>query len=1491
MKKYREKWWQFWREKLDESRLLASSANRQNLSLEEYIKNNLYDRAVSIEVIEPIGRRILERFGIDKLKEFDWGLYGKFFEGIGEIKDVLLNIPIEVENINEVLYAQIIDKIPPSEYSTKMKEYYPERYLGDESISKEIRRKFNEGNLSLTEIIDNWEALKEKDCSFCLANAVSTKNSGITDEMLKNFMANYADIADLIYVLEKDKVFPYYSRDGIIKKLIVEIENRGNDNNSVITQFINNLIKGDEGNIKRNNISNEAYKLILNYMSFEEYLDKVHPFPYTLGTAVKNIPIKELLDSNVNLPLHILIDSGTLYFIAHYGVEKIKNSQIPLDILLVPKVSNFVENVGLDNILEFDKENRGFFSNNNCENLIKFSLNYWVALFEYGKDLRKVDENYYTIYEKDAFDELMRRFFERGAMTGEHLPVVENVDYSLINGSFRERNIDLFLDENAPEELKKLYYSKLLTGEFISQHPEYIEFLKNKKFAYCFEKIYARDSDYNYKNFYQDLQEKLKAEEVLSIISKYGVVLKYFRNKEFNLFGLSEYSVENIENIICQNVKELIIKSEIKDYEKLWETLLKYKPNLSIDSNSPEELKEVFYNGKINISFIMLHPEYHEYLKGENFSSFVSIVNELEEYTYNQIKELGIEYNEDMPEHFKRKYPQLFLPENTPEEIKEKFYKKAFTTSDLENISEFLKYFENTDISYSFPIDLNWLNDLEGNINELNEEKVKIYKEYLKISNPNVTGIFADFMKNNYGKIDDEKLYIVSDALTRLCNSNSSEMRSFVDTIAIQILDLENPIEELNKIEDIFLKNNLPTVGKIFSVFQILHPDCSGFDFSENSKVSPILKDSGKFGKKTVIFADLLKAALGSNNRSIKEYLENIEKGNELFLKINSGELNFDSLEDEEKNVLKIYVEHLNTLYNSTIPREENKTTRELTGDTLNDIKELYNLFIGDGSVADNLPDRIIGMFGHWAGFDTFEQMKRYFDTKKQEADARNRKAATEKIVLAEGDFVKGLGDIKYLKNILQNGSVSKEFLGASAGSDRTPLDTDLSKVLTVGNSISDTLSKTEASGYGPIWIVLKDDDRFSYTRRSPGEKNQEVAEERDVNKIEAFATSVIGAGHYGIRTGFASSEINYFLVDKYDSRIGFEIAKNGFYIPVVDKNGELVFSPNDYDKLRKEMAGLKYFDGPKFEVSKNLVTSKTKQIVSQLNTNEQEVAAKRNVINGVIKEVLEEFGVDVKNSIDGDLSDGTAEFIDTGSTGRGTNMPGDGDFDFMMRLDQKIISDPKKLTEVKNAILQRFSNNAALKVTHEGDYRWKGVKIDNLDTPVDIDISFSEKLDKMEYSTDMALRERISEIKEQSPIEYPYVIANILMAKKVLKQAEVYKPDRGEIKQGGLGGVGVENWILQNGGSFEDAARDFVEKAKDKTFEQFKNTYEIWDFGENHLATKRGDYPHDNFVRNNMNEEGFNKMKVALEGYLKEVETEKKNGQKKEKEDVGEME
>lgn len=149
-----------------------------------------------------------------------------------------------------------------------------------------------------------------------------------------------------------------------------------------------------------------------------------------------------------------------------------------------------------------------------------------------------------------------------------------------------------------------------------------------------------------------------------------------------------------------------------------------------------------------------------------------------------------------------------------------------------------------------------------------------------------------------------------------------------------------------------------------------------------------------------------------------------------------------------------------------------------------------------------------------------------------------------------------------------------------------------------------------------------------------------------------------------------------------------------------------------------------------------------------------------------------------------------------------------------------------------------------------------------------------------MDYLTEMCVEDRLKSIEEQYPEHYDKVVANIISTKILLKEGECYKPHHvGKNPQGGLGGVGVENWILQHGVSFYDAAESFMEVANEcESFEDFQSKYQIWDFGKNHMVGKHNHsfdgvdtsrYPYDNFVAYNMNSDGYEKMKVTLSKYL----------------------
>ena len=64
------------------------------------------------------------------------------------------------------------------------------------------------------------------------------------------------------------------------------------------------------------------------------------------------------------------------------------------------------------------------------------------------------------------------------------------------------------------------------------------------------------------------------------------------------------------------------------------------------------------------------------------------------------------------------------------------------------------------------------------------------------------------------------------------------------------------------------------------------------------------------------------------------------------------------------------------------------------------------------------------------------------------------------------------------------------------------------------------------------------------------------------------------------------------------------------------------------------------------------MVFAKTSKCASRLD----ETIRKRELINQIIQESLTDMGLTVKEEIDGDLTEGFVELIDTGSTGRGTN-------------------------------------------------------------------------------------------------------------------------------------------------------------------------------------------------------------------------------------------
>lgn len=336
--------------------------------------------------------------------------------------------------------------------------------------------------------------------------------------------------------------------------------------------------------------------------------------------------------------------------------------------------------------------------------------------------------------------------------------------------------------------------------------------------------------------------------------------------------------------------------------------------------------------------------------------------------------------------------------------------------------------------------------------------------------------------------------------------------------------------------------------------------------------------------------------------------------------------------------------------------------------------------------------------------------------------------------------------------------------------------------------------------------------------------------------------------------------------------------AINSRFIPIyevyVDSDGEkktkLIFSEEDYTEYRKKISGIDCYGTGDYILSDDLYFPELQPYLDQIDRNIREIEKNRKEIDAqVIKKIGDKgFSVGIGGDSGCDL-----ELIETGSTSRYTNTPSrEGekpDFDFVVRCN------PEDTWATKDILYNDLDAGGHIDKTSTYRVRLTDVPISGLDSKVDLDFSLIPQ--KKQYlSSDEAISVRLEKIRSVSEEKYRLVLANIMFAKDLLKKADVYKPSRsrqdGKRSSGGLGGIGIENWILQNGGSFIDAAVDFLSHSGGKDFIDFEKEFSIMNPGFNHVAVSKGVWPHDNFVVNNMRQDGYLKMRDTLIATLKEV-------------------
>ena len=184
----------------------------------------------------------------------------------------------------------------------------------------------------------------------------------------------------------------------------------------------------------------------------------------------------------------------------------------------------------------------------------------------------------------------------------------------------------------------------------------------------------------------------------------------------------------------------------------------------------------------------------------------------------------------------------------------------------------------------------------------------------------------------------------------------------------------------------------------------------------------------------------------------------------------------------------------------------------------------------------------------------------------------------------------------------------------------------------------------------------------------------------------------------------------------------------NGFYIPIVNTKGELVFEPNEYFRLCENMQGLTYYgtqNDYKFAPELDNFNGNNQAYNVDVETSIKEVSNKRNLI----LDKLRAAGINVVLGRCDDLSNKSVELIDTGSTGRGTNKFNDYDFDFIMRVDRITYANSDEMQKLYDGIKKAFPT-----ISFESNNSIRNQTVFLSDgSSAKIDITFISKTDKLD--------------------------------------------------------------------------------------------------------------------------------------------------------------
>ncbi|MBQ8131131.1 MAG: hypothetical protein IJ193_01420, partial [Bacilli bacterium] len=424
-------------------------------------------------------------------------------------------------------------------------------------------------------------------------------------EKCRNRELTYSDIIENINIFEGIPVRYYLKEDNEIPNLSKIVGNH----------LISDLIKEHI----------DVFSHILQRGKLEELNERINtnlPFEESFLKAVKNYArnaefVKvRFYDENHNeiYQLPDWLESMNLKVVPNYlTMEEIENHNIQ-NYIFKDGVEEFLDIMNIDYLKRFEEENhillKKTFDRMPYSNYLEIFGNYiYVHTKEEERNYIKNHQNNYEEFCDNMANLLVemriRNYFS------------DYPAYDFLDGDFRDKHPEAFIEKDAPEMIKKVFYKNQLTPSYIQQHHEVMSYLMDKDLlklvkVHVSDRYSPKESENYHVSFAHNIVRKFGNNELLMIYAKYGDRADRLENID------SIQTVDELENAIHDYFYDQIVNHSYKydELKKDKEFVAKHS-SLFIDLTNvegiPEKDKEFiersFHDRYLSFEIIRKYPQ------------------------------------------------------------------------------------------------------------------------------------------------------------------------------------------------------------------------------------------------------------------------------------------------------------------------------------------------------------------------------------------------------------------------------------------------------------------------------------------------------------------------------------------------------------------------------------------------------------------------------------------------------------------------------------------------------------------------------------------------------------------------------------------------------------------------------------------------------------------------------------------------------------------